>query len=518
MLKNLALDRIAESAHNPRKHYNPVALAELTASVAKSGVLEPVIVRETRRAAGEEQHYELASGHRRFRAAQAAGLTVIPAYVRILDDAAFYELLTISNLQREDVHALDEAEAYAEMMTTLGWDVAQIATRVGKSERYVYDRLKFRTLVEPARACFYAGRITAGHAVELSRLGAAAQARALDPYARALWERDSAFGGDEELDLEGESDDPLRPFQGVKTRTVGELRAWIEREVRFDPREADPVLLPALVATVTAAQEEALKVVYITRDVKLADAAKGAGERTYSLMQWRRADGQGEPESNWRFPTIAAVCDHGVLGVVVAGPGRGEAFTVCVAAKKCRIHWGDAIRAKEQAADPGAASHGTAPARKESVYEIERRKREAKVAAVRLAIPAITEAFVAAVQAADVGGTGPLVGMVLDTCELREPFDTVHTADDFVRALAWEQFSQRLESEYSWANDGLVEFGKRLGIDVRALVKAAQPKPEKKAKPEPTTKATAAANTKAAAKKPTKPTKPTRSTSRTKTR
>lgn len=513
MLKTIPLARIRESAHNPRKHFDAAAMTELVASVTRSGVLEPVVVRGVPRdLPNEQQHYELASGHRRFRAAQAAGLTEIPAYVRDLDDAAFYELLTVANLQRTDVHALDEAEAYAEMMTTLGWDVGQIAARLGKSERYVYDRLKFRALIAPARACFYAGRITAGHAIELSRLGPDAQERVMEPHRRALWERDSSHG-DEDLDLDLEADnDPLAAYQGYKPRTVGELRAWIEREVRFDPREADPVLFPELVATVKAAQEEALKVVHITREDKIADGAKADGQRTYSQTQWRRADGQPESEANWRHPQVASVCDHGVLGVVVAGPGRGEAFTVCVAAKKCRTHWPEAFRAAEQASDPeGDAAHEPPPPREESPWEAERRKREAKVEAVRRAIPAITEAFVAAVQAANVGGTGPLVPMILETCELREPFDTVDTASDLVRSLAWEQVSSALESEYQWANDGLARLGKTLGVDVRALVKAAQPKPEKKAKPA----AAPVPATKTKAKVPSK--SPARST-RTKTR
>jgi len=92
-----------ESKRNPRKHFNAEALAELAASIAAKGVLTPLLVRPN--AAG----YEIAAGHRRYRAAKAAGVDQVPAIVREMTDTEFLEILTIENLQREDVHPLEEA-------------------------------------------------------------------------------------------------------------------------------------------------------------------------------------------------------------------------------------------------------------------------------------------------------------------------------------------------------------------------------------------------------------------------
>lgn len=485
MLNVIPLAQLRESPHNPRKHFDAAQLAELTASVARSGVLEPVIVRAVPAAKGKTPTYELASGHRRFRAAQAAGLTEIPAYVRDLDDGAFYELLTVANLQRADPHALEEADAYAAMMTTLGWDVATIAQRIGKSERYVYDRLKFRTLIPAARDIFFAGRITAAHAVELSRLGAEAQARAMEPDGRALWERESGtFGPDEEIVWEEGDARDADPYQGYKPRTVGELRAWVTRAVRFVPAEADPLLFPETVAAVQAAAEEALKVVYITRDQRVSDAAKADGQRTYGAEGWRRADGQKDPHHHYGAPQIAKTCDHGVLGVVVAGEGRGEAFTVCIANTKCRVHWGDKIRAKEKAAQAPAAEATPAKARGEEPWQKQERLRKEALDRLTPALPAIAKAFAAVVATAPAHGQSKMAALLLQEWEFgsgtphAELVKKGKSAEDFVRWCAWQIIAGELSSGYHVVA-ALETYSKMFGVDTKALVKAAQPKVEK---------------------------------------
>ena len=500
-MQMLPLAQLRESPHNPRKHFDPAQLAELTASVARSGVLEPVIVRALPSAKGKSGllTYELASGHRRFRAARSAGLTEIPAYVRDLDDGAFYELLTVANLQREHVHALEEADAYAEMMTTLGWDVATIAQRIGKSERYVYDRLKFRTLIPAARDVFFAGRITAAHAVELSRLGAEAQARAMEPDGRALWERESGtFGADEELEWEEGDERDADPYQGYKVRTVGELRDWVTRAVRFVPADADPLLFPETVAAVHAAVEEALEVVHITRDHRVSDAAKADGQRTYGSKGWRRADGQKDPHHHYGAPQIAKTCDHSVLGVVVAGEGRGEAFRVCIAKEKCRVHWGAEIRAKEKAqqAPAGTAATVQEPA-KEPSWERNARLRKAALERLRPALPAIAKAFASIVATAPAHAQGKLadillkngIGGVHEKGLYRDLVKRGKTAEDFVRWMAWQCVVEILRHDYMVVA-GVAEYGKMFGVDVPALIKAAQPKGEK-AKAAPATAAKA---------------------------
>lgn len=163
--QSIPLDELHESPWNPRKHFAPKALEELAESIRKVGILSPVLVRP-REAGG----YEIAAGHRRFRAAKLAGLPATPAIVRPMGDQEFLEILTIENLQREDVHPLEEGEGYRTLMAQTGWDADAVAAKVGKSKSYIYQRLKLAELIGPVKKAFYAEQLTAGHAVLLARL------------------------------------------------------------------------------------------------------------------------------------------------------------------------------------------------------------------------------------------------------------------------------------------------------------------------------------------------------------
>lgn len=166
----IPIEQLHESPWNPRRRYDPAALADLTASVRAVGILTPLLVRPN--AAG----YEIAAGHRRFRAACAAGLTVVPAHVRALDDAAMREVLIIENLQRADVDPLDEAQGFRTLLdASPATTIEDLASRVGRSASYIYQRLRLLQLVEPAQRHFEAGAITLAHAQQLARLTPAQQ-------------------------------------------------------------------------------------------------------------------------------------------------------------------------------------------------------------------------------------------------------------------------------------------------------------------------------------------------------
>ena len=95
----IPLSQLRESTLNPRRHYNEQALDELAASIREQGLLTPPLVRPA-----PDGNFEIAAGHRRFRASQRAGLTEIPVIVREMTDQQFLEVMTIENLQREDIH------------------------------------------------------------------------------------------------------------------------------------------------------------------------------------------------------------------------------------------------------------------------------------------------------------------------------------------------------------------------------------------------------------------------------
>lgn len=160
----VALASISESRTNPRKHFAKEALAELTESIRAHGVLSPILVRPV----GEG--FELIAGARRFRAAQAAGLAEIPAVVRELDDRATLEVQVIENLQRSDLHPLEEAHGYRLLTKEHGHTVDELAAKVGKSKAYVYARLKLCDLPKGARKLFEQGKLDASRALLVARI------------------------------------------------------------------------------------------------------------------------------------------------------------------------------------------------------------------------------------------------------------------------------------------------------------------------------------------------------------
>jgi len=174
---------IQASPFNPRQIHNAAADAELAESVRQVGVLEPVLLRPLPLQPGEDpfshEHYELVFGHRRWLAAQAAGLDSIPAMIRTLSDADSAQLQAIENLQREDLTAMDEARGYAAFIETHGVNKDQLAARIGKSRTHVYNRLKLAALVPDAAKALLDGKLSTSTAEQIARIPAKHQVRAL---------------------------------------------------------------------------------------------------------------------------------------------------------------------------------------------------------------------------------------------------------------------------------------------------------------------------------------------------
>jgi len=169
-LVRIPLALIEVGSVQPRSRFDEAALEELAASIREKGLLQPVVVRP------KGDGYELVAGERRFRAAQRAGLTELPAIVRELDDRAALELALVENLQREDLSPVEEARGYARL-SEMGLSHEEIARRVGKSRSAVTNALRLLQLPEEALGALEEGRITAGHARALLML----------PEERRLW-------------------------------------------------------------------------------------------------------------------------------------------------------------------------------------------------------------------------------------------------------------------------------------------------------------------------------------------
>ena len=169
------IDLIVPSKTNPRKYFDQKAMNELVSSVKEKGVLMPVLIRPIEDDSIRAE-YEIVSGERRYRAAKEAGLDSIPVIVRVLSNEEVLEIQIIENLQRSDLHPIEEAEGYEQLIKYAAQNESRLLTpediagKVGKSVSYIYGRLKLCELTEEARAVFYDGKMTASVAELVARI------------------------------------------------------------------------------------------------------------------------------------------------------------------------------------------------------------------------------------------------------------------------------------------------------------------------------------------------------------
>jgi len=164
LIRDLPVHEIRPSRLQPRSEVSPEDVAELAASIADRGVLQPIVVRPT------DDGYELVAGERRWRAALAAGLQVIPAVVRHLSDQESLEVALLENLQREDLRPLEKARAYRRLHDEFGMTQEQIAARLRKSQAAIANTLRLLQLPGEVQETLDKGRITEGHARALLAL------------------------------------------------------------------------------------------------------------------------------------------------------------------------------------------------------------------------------------------------------------------------------------------------------------------------------------------------------------
>ncbi|MGI6566110.1 MAG: ParB/RepB/Spo0J family partition protein [Limnochordia bacterium] len=157
-IKHIPVEAVEPNPYQPRRHFDEEGLAELAASIKEKGVLQPITVRE------KNGTFELVAGERRWRAAQIAGLSEIPAVVRELADREVMEIALIENLQREDLNPIEEAEAYAVLMEEFSLTQEEVAQAVGKGRPTVANRLRLLRLPDVVKGWIAEGRLSAGHA------------------------------------------------------------------------------------------------------------------------------------------------------------------------------------------------------------------------------------------------------------------------------------------------------------------------------------------------------------------
>lgn len=213
--RNVSLSLLNESKTNPRRTFEEVALKELAESIRTQGVLSPLLVRPL-----TENGFEIIAGARRYRAAQIAEQSTVPVRIVNLSDAQAVEMSIVENLQRKDVHPMEEAQGFRALLDLEEpkYSMEQIAGRVGKSPAFVAARLKLTDLVPVAIEAFYADAIGVGHALLLAKLPADQQGAAINACFKEVYN-----GGDK----------PTRVLLPVRN-----LQFWIDTNVLLMLKDA----------------------------------------------------------------------------------------------------------------------------------------------------------------------------------------------------------------------------------------------------------------------------------------
>lgn len=166
----LPISQVESCASQPRKQFDPDALADLADSIREHGIIQPLTVRKL-----QSGYYQIIAGERRWRAARMAGLSEVPAIVIEADDRKAMELAMIENLQREDLNPMEEAAGFQSLIETYHMTQEEAAQRVGKSRSAVTNALRLLGLSPSVRKLVEENKLTAGHARALVPLSPSLQ-------------------------------------------------------------------------------------------------------------------------------------------------------------------------------------------------------------------------------------------------------------------------------------------------------------------------------------------------------
>lgn len=348
--RNVAVASLVESPTNPRKRFDEISLQELAASIKSQGLLEPLLVREREQ---EKNRYEVVVGARRLRAAKLAGIGQVPVRVVSLTDAQTIEAQVVENLQREDIHPLEEAMGFRSLLELKDpkYTMASIAARAGKGEAYVLGRIKLTELIPPVAEAFLRDKIAVGHALLIAKLPASQQQEALAACFHNQWT--------------SEGNTPVLV-------PVRELAAWIESNillqlasVPFDKQ--DEALLPKAGSCVNCPKRTGFnKLLFadVRKDsctdpqcfqAKIDAHVKKTIESQPKLVQisssWSSSSREGAPLGRNRYVELdlkktvngrtkasyQKICDKTVDAIVVDGGRRGQTVKIC-SDLACRVH------------------------------------------------------------------------------------------------------------------------------------------------------------------------------------
>jgi ParB/RepB/Spo0J family partition protein len=418
--RQLSTDAVIESPTNPRRSFSETSLEELTASVRRHGVLQPILVRPN----GEG--FTLIAGARRLRAAKLAGCTTIPARVLELDDAQADEATIIENLHREDIHPLDEGESYQRLVAA-GRPIEDVAAALGKSKGYVYQRISLTRLVPKVQDLLARDVLPLTYALKIAIVPAERQEEALAQCFRPLFRDEQA------------TRDQLEP--------LAQLTAWIEKTVRLNPRSEDTnVLLPTLAEQVVSAEQE-----------------RDASVLALSTLHFHtdRTDPKPILAKSWKPAEGKARCQHARPGVIVLGEGQGTFLQVCIAKKSCQKHW---ARPKPEATRDGESDKQAQQAKRKQEEAWEKQRADAERWRTELRPRAIR---LVADRTAKLTWSRMLLRLLLEDIRIDDLFLDVIGKPDALPASKYPQaVAVALAIRHSWQRESFTTFSKRLGVKV----------------------------------------------------
>jgi ParB/RepB/Spo0J family partition protein len=435
----LATNVVHESPTNPRRSFSETGLEELTASVRRHGVLQPILVRPN----GEG--FVLIAGARRLRAAKLAGCATVPARVLDLDEAAADEATIIENLQREGIHPLDEGISYQRLVSA-GRAIDDIAAALGKSKGYVYQRISLTRLVPKVQDLLTCDVLPLIYALKIAVVPAEQQEEALAKCFRPLFRDEEARR------------DQLEP--------LAQLTAWIEKTVRLNPRSEDTqVLLPILAEQVVSVEQE-----------------RDASVLALSTLHFHtdRTDPKPILAKSWKSADGKARCKHARPGVIVLGEGQGTFMQVCIAKKQCEKHWGRPTT-NGNTPHPSAKKQEEERKRQEEVWakqraDAERWRTELRPHAVRLVAARTTK----------LPWSRMLLRLVLEEIQIDDLFIELVGKPEALPVRRYPQaLAVALTLRHSWQRERLLPFAKRLGVKVTAKDLAAHAEPDASNSAEP---------------------------------
>jgi ParB family chromosome partitioning protein len=327
-LKNILVGNCFESESNPRgKDFEDKEFAELKKSIGEKGVLVPILVRgKLKKGQKDPVGYEVIAGNRRFRAAKQLGIKEIPAKVVEMTDEEAREAQIIENLQRKDIHPLEEGSAYRAMVVK-GESAKDIASKIGKSETYIRYRLHLTNLIPEAQKVFREGKISDSIAVLISDLVESGQKKVLK---NLKW--------------------------NDYTGNAKSVKDYIATEI-YEPLKNQPWLKsPEAIEAVGKCIE-----CPPNRQSLFGDFKDGAcvdircyNRKMKNYIEWKKKEWKEKGVDlipivkSWyssrkdvldhnRYSTVGKKCGHETKGIVVEGEDTGEILTICID-QKCPEH------------------------------------------------------------------------------------------------------------------------------------------------------------------------------------